>query len=681
MKFKWLIIILLAGLAGCTGNRSYFHKENSVSHDNIITPSETDYKLLSNDQLLIELNMREIEVDSLYSVIDTLYATIDSLYYELEFLNNSLDDAKKQIPANPEFVIPDTITFAGRLVDLRNERIHEKFQTIFNREIKFAYKAIPRSGKYFAIFDSVFTAYNIPLDAKYLAVAESHLSNLASSPVGAGGIWQIMPKTGKEYHLKIDSFVDERRDVYKATDFAARFLQSNYDYLQQKGADDWLLAMAAYNAGPGSIARVMREQGSNNFFELILRVEETNDYLWRAIALKMIFEYEEQLFEKPFIQEQPLSETCRVEHLELKGHYKLDEWAQAQGTTIAMLWELNPWINITKQKRKKYTAINDVVLPPGEYNILVPIEAVKDDELLAKIEKKFESKNAGYYTFHIVKRGDTLYDIARKYNTSVASLKSLNGMRTNNIRIGQKIKLYSGSYGDSGGDGYHTVRRGETLSHIADKYNIPVARLKQLNSLKDNVIYPGQKIVLGSSSASSSGTTSTQIEKGTEFHVVQKGETLSHIADKYIIPVRTLQAINNLKGNTIFPGQKIYLGTINTTLKYDQDTPKTDSESGPNYHVIKNGETLSHVADKYLIPVAELRRINNLKSNTIYPGQKIYLSENKSSDERSHVVKSGESINSIAKKYGVSEETIITRNNLNKTNGVVIIQPGQKLVF
>ncbi|MBN2830092.1 MAG: LysM peptidoglycan-binding domain-containing protein, partial [Candidatus Cloacimonetes bacterium] len=602
MKFRWLVILLIIiGIIGCTGNSKYFHKESNITTDEIITPSETDYTNLSNEQLLIELNQREIEVDSLYSVIDTLYATIDSLYYELEFINNSLDDASKQIPSNPGFVIPDTITFAGRLVDLRNERIHAKFEEIFNREIKFAYKAIPRSGKYFAIFDSVFTFYNIPLDAKYLAVAESHLSNLASSPVGAVGIWQIMPKTGKEYHLKIDSFVDERRDVFKATEFAAKFLQSNYDYLNQKGAEDWLLAMAAYNAGPGSIARVMREQGSNNFFELILRVEETNDYLWRAIALKMIFEYESSLFENAFIREPPLSETCRIEQVNLKGHYKMDEWAQAQGTTVAMLWELNPWINITKQKRKKYTAINDVVLPPGEYSILVPKQAVKDEEHLAKIEKKFESKNAGYYTYHIVKRGDTLYDIARKYNTSVASLKSLNGMRTNNIRIGQKIKLYSGSYGDTGGDGYHTVRSGETLSHIADKYNIPVAKLKQYNNLKDNVIYPGQKILLGSSGSSSSNSSSSSTEKGTKFHIVQAGETLSHIADKYIIPVKTLQAVNNLKGNTIYPGQKIYLGI---TEPANNEETISEADSGPNYHVIKKGETLSHVADKYLIPVA-----------------------------------------------------------------------------
>ena len=672
MKLRWLLLLSLVVLAGCAGFNNQSKIEDKIETE--IEELKIDYTTLSDPELIAELELREIEVDSLFSVIDTLYTTIDSLYYEVEILNNSLDDAKRQIPANIEFVIPDTITFAGRLVDLRSERIRAKFEKIFARETKHAYKVIPRSGKYFALFDSIFTEAGVPVDAKYLAVAESHLSNLASSPVGAVGIWQVMPKTGKSLGLRIDSFVDERRDVFKATVFAAKFLNQNYKYLERKGAADWLLAMAAYNAGPGSVARVVREQGAADFFEIILRVEETNDYVWRAIALKMIFQNEAKVFEKTFSKEPPITESCRVEHLNLKGHYKLDDWARAQGTTIGVLWELNPWIKISKQKRKRYTAINNVVLPPGDFDVLVPNDAKPDEVLLAKVLKRFKAKNAGYYTYHIVKRGDTLYDIARKYNTSVSSLKSLNNKRSNTIRVGQKLKLYSGSYGDNDGEGYHTVRRGETLSKIADKYRMSLTRLKNINKLKNNMIYPGQKLYL------SSGTTSNysgSMEKGTEYHVVKKGETLSHIADKYIIPVRNLQAVNNLKGTNIFPGQKIYLGTKNTTKPGTVRSSVTEA----NYHVIKRGETLSHVADKYLIPVAELKRINSLKSNMVHPGQKIYLSNAKSDVANSHIVRSGESISSIAKKYGVSVVSIITKNNLKKRNGDVIIHPNQKLIF
>ncbi len=663
MNYKVLALLAIIIINGCAVFKT--DKLDNIEQKN--TKPEINYSELNNNELIIELNAREIEVDSLYSVIDTLYTTIDSLYYELEILNNSLEDAKSQVVASNEFVIPDTITFAGRLVDLTSERTRAKFEKIFKRETKYAYKVIPRSGKYFPVFDSVFTEYSIPLDAKYLAVAESHLSNLANSSVGAVGMWQIMPKTGKSLGLKINSFVDERRDLFKATDAAAKFLIQNYKYLQGKGANDWLLAMAAYNAGPGSIARVMREQGSTDFFDLILRVEETDDYVWRAIALKIIFQNEEKLFGKKFIKEKPIYESHRVEHLKLKGHYKLDDWAKAQGTSVGVLWEDNPWIKISKRKRKRYTAINDVVLPPGEYDVLVSSEAVKDDVKLAKINSKFGKANAGYYTYHIVKRGDTLYDIARKYNTSVASLKSLNRLSRNTIRVGQKLKLYSGSYGDIDGSGYHTVRRGETLSHIADKYRISVSRLKAINNMKNNMIYPGQKLMLSTSSGSSPS------DKGTDYHIVKKGETLSHIADKYIIPVRKIKAINGISGTNIFPGQKIYLGT-STSVKTGV------TKSGDNYHVIKRGETLSHVADRYLIPVAELKRLNNLKNDVVHPGQKIILSKAKGSAS-THIVKPGESINSIAKRYGLSESSIISKNNLKKRNGVVIIHPGQKLTL
>ena len=90
------------------------------------------------------------------------------------------------------------------------------------------------------------------------------MSCLAHSRVGADGIWQFMPKTAKGFGLKVNSFIDERRDVFKSTEAAAKFLQSNYDYLSQKSAEDWLLAMSAYNAGAGNISKVMRKQGGKD---------------------------------------------------------------------------------------------------------------------------------------------------------------------------------------------------------------------------------------------------------------------------------------------------------------------------------------------------------------------------------------------------------------------------------
>ena len=100
---------------------------------------------------------------------------------------------------------------------------------------------------------------------------------MATSRVGAAGIWQFMKKTAKGYGLKINSFVDERRHILKSTEAAAKFFKDNYSYLRQRGIDDWLLAMSAYNAGVGNIYKVIKQQGGTNFLDLILNAEETHN--------------------------------------------------------------------------------------------------------------------------------------------------------------------------------------------------------------------------------------------------------------------------------------------------------------------------------------------------------------------------------------------------------------------
>ena len=480
------IIFFILMISSCSLNRLFKKKEIAPSQvENSSVDTFSGFIQTTEDSLDNELLLTNNEIDSLYAVIEEMNFSLDSLMQALEIANS-------RVAVNVDFQIPDSIIFAGRKFDLRNERIFHKFEEIFNLEVKSAHKFIPRSGKYFAIFDSIFSSKNIPLDLKYLAIAESRLSPMATSRVGAAGIWQFMKSTAKGFGLKIDSFVDERRDVFKSTNAAAKLLKNNYDHLSKLGANDWLLAMSAYNAGAGSISRVIKQQGGTDFFDLIMKADETHRFVWRAVAIKMIFENEEEIFGEKFTQEKPLFELIRKEKIRLKGHYKIDDWANAQGTTVGKIWEFNPWIKIYKRTRKKYSAINDVILPPGEFTILVPIEGKKNSGDLIRIRKQFLIKNAGYFTHHTVKKGDTLYDIARKYKTTVSKIKSLNGLKSNIIRPGQKLKLYGSPSGSS--KGYYVVKKGDTLSEIARKCNTSVSKIKSINGLKSNTIYPGQKL-------------------------------------------------------------------------------------------------------------------------------------------------------------------------------------------
>lgn len=479
MKNFLIITLVLMILSGC----SYF-EANSQQNQNY-----QQYAPSRVDTLQTLLSARDKHIDSLYVVLDQNSFVIDSL-------KNALEISQSRVAVSEDFVIPDSIIFAGRKFDLTNERVYNKFETIFKQELKTAHKYIPRSGKYFAYFDSVFAHNDIPLDIKYLAIAESRLSPMAGSRVGAAGIWQFMPKTAIGFGLKVDSFVDERRGVVKSTHAAAKYILNSKRYLANRDCEDWLLIFAAYNAGNGSIARVIREQDNTNFFDLVMKVDETHNYVWRAAAIKMIMQNEEEIFGKKFERQSNLFDDLKEVKITLKGHYKIDDWAKAYNTSLGQTLDNNPWIKIYQRSRKKYSPINDVVLPPGEFSLLIPKECYPDNTQLASIEKQFLNKNAGFFTHHVVKSGDSLYKIAKKYKTTISKIKALNGLKSDIIRPGQKLRLYGTPESTTK---TYVVKRGDSVGNIAKKVGTTSSKLIARNNLKTKkgvvMIYPGQKLI------------------------------------------------------------------------------------------------------------------------------------------------------------------------------------------
>ena len=505
MKNNIYLILIVVFISGCSTFINLIEEDNSSAI--LREPSQVNTKIssyedesgkseISKDDMDIndiELNQKiynyQTTIDSLYNELSDRESFIDSLIFEISKLKDNI------IITDVGF--PREIKFAGQMIDLSIERNLERFEKAYNSELKSAVRYIPRSGRYFTLMDSIFTAEGVPIDSKYLAIAESRLSYRAHSPMGADGIWQIMPSTGKYYKMQINDFVDDRRDIFKSTEVAAQLLNDTYRYFTNKGAEDWLLAYCAYNAGMGSVNKVLTAQGGTKFTDLIFKTQETNEYVWKAIAIKYIFENEEEIFAKKFEREPDILKETKVIQVTLKGHYKLDEWAKAQGTNIGSVYELNPWIKIYRQSRQKYSAINDVVLPAGVHNILIPIDAIPDTIKVVELEKQFLNKNAGYFTHHVVQKGDNLYDIARKYKTTVNKIKQLNGMTSNMIRPGQKLKLYGNASGE--GNGVYTVQKGDSISGISSKLKVKQKTLITKNNLNKNkhgviLIFPGQKL-------------------------------------------------------------------------------------------------------------------------------------------------------------------------------------------
>lgn len=493
--FLHMTLFILFAFFGCASN-----VKSEMSQQDEIKNFERDLKKadISRTPLYSLLfSLKEQEEINIKLKDSLQYIEKDNEKYQktIEDLTLELKEARSLAKINIDFRIPSYIEFAGERVNLTSPRTYNKFLKIYENEVKYAYKYIPRSGYYFPFIQKILKEHGIPEDAKYLAVAESFLNPMAKSWAGAVGIWQFMPKTAAQYGMKINEFIDERRDIKKSTISAAKYLNDSKRFLKRYGTEDWLLVMASYNAGIGNIRNVILKQGGKSFNDLILKTDETNKYVWRAIAIKLIFENQEQIFGKKFETKESILDQMKEINIVLKGYHKIDKWAVAQGTSLRKIWENNHWINIYKTNKNRYSKINNVILPPGKYTLFIPKDAKKNKKLLAIEMKKFANSKGEALVYYKVKKGDNLYKISRLYKIPIAELKKLNNLKSNTIYPGQKLRIYTLSKYVYSKKNYYTVESGDSIYKIASKLKVSPNYLISLNKLEKIVIlHPGQKL-------------------------------------------------------------------------------------------------------------------------------------------------------------------------------------------
>jgi len=366
-------------------------------------------------------------------------------------------------------------------------------------------RGLSRSGRYLPMIHRIFGEEGIPKDLAQIALIESSFLPHARSPVSAHGIWQFMPRTGRQFGLTANSVVDERSDPEKATRAAARYLSYLHELF-----DDWYLAMAAYNAGEGKILRAMQRTGARDFWELAASGTirpQTQNYVPAVIAATLVarnpvhygfaVEYESPLSYETVTLDRPV----HLKHL-AGSDASLDE-----------LKRLNPELKSGFTPRQ-----------PEGYELKVPVGTRQD--------MQFAFAAAPTATFpvarrHVVRRGETLAAIARRYRVSVVSLASANGLsrrsrlprgrvlvvpgrapsevRYASVRRGRKVRAEKTVVAARGRtkmparraqQGHHyQVRTGDTLYRIAVKHGTTVARILAVNSLPTWAkIRPGDKI-------------------------------------------------------------------------------------------------------------------------------------------------------------------------------------------
>ena len=400
-------------------------------------------------------------------------------------------------------------------IPLQYNRYVQSFIKYFTEKNRaYTRRLLSEKQRYFPIFEHYLARYGLPDELKYLAIVESGLRPDAVSRMGAAGLWQFMPSTGRLYGLRQNRYVDERYDPHKATEAACRYLRDLYDRF-----GDWELALAAFNSGPGRVTRAIRRSGKRRFWEMYRYLpRETRSYLPQFVAIVYVMNYH------PYHRLFPLRKFYMVKSdtVHINGGVGLRQLAESLSLCEKDLLRLNPsyrWGVLPSDGRRYVLRVpvhkKDAL---ARQQTLLANAKAASTPILAKVEKQLKKGTVGKRRIrHRVRRGEALSIIAKRYGLSVSKIKRWNRLRSSRIYAGQRLTLWvkaghhalsspsrkkrsaprSSRYASkSTSSDYYIVQRGDTLWSIAQSRSISVRQLKKLNKLRSNRIQPGQRLLL-----------------------------------------------------------------------------------------------------------------------------------------------------------------------------------------
>ncbi|REJ82858.1 MAG: LysM peptidoglycan-binding domain-containing protein [Bacteroidetes bacterium] len=474
---------------------------------------------------------------------DPIIASLDSLVslnYTLKYLENSdfsntdANFSKGEIPS-----------FTDEVYAARIARLQTPIPLTFNAEVKqyLELYAMKRRGTtqrvmglsylYFPLFEQILDQEGIPLEMKYLAIVESALNPVAVSRMGATGIWQFMLGTGKMYDLKINSYIDERRDPVKSTYAACKYFKDMYAIY-----NDWLLVIASYNCGPGNVNRaIARSGGKRTFWEISPYLpKETRGYVPAFIAVTYLLNYAN---EHNLVPVTPSITYFETDTVMVEQKVSLRDVAANIDIPTEVLSYLNPVykkgiipeseepmpLRLPVGKINSFIAALDKIYQPNQQSASLVYASVQT------VSSDYDTHTSIVKKSHLIKRGEHLSMIAGKYRVSVQDIRKWNNLKSNHLIAGKYLTVY-----------------------VKKTQKAPAAT-ETVSSQKSN---QNTETKQADTPAKTTSSLASSNDSNIVYHVVQPGDTLWAIAKRYEgVTVEQIKQVNKLNSNDLKVGTKL----------------------------------------------------------------------------------------------------------------------------
>jgi len=496
-----------------------------------------------------------------------------------------------------------------------NDQVRGIINLYTNRKRDLSEFMLGFSEYYFPIFEQIFDKEGVPQELKYLALIESALNPRATSKAGAVGLWQFMYSTGRMYGLKINSFVDERRDPIKATVAAARFLKDLHNMF-----NDWNLALAAYNCGPGNVKKaIKRANGKTDFWDIYQFLPlETRGYVPAYIAATYLMNYNE----KHNLYPREIKIPTTVDTIMVKQRLHLQQVAEVLHIPLEMLEDMNPQYRINVIP---YEEGSNPLFLPGEFG----------EKFVEKQDSIYAYKDSIFFDPEYLRRQPARY--AYKENQSKAETSSKRGKHSTSSSSNGKTTTY-------------VVKKGDSFGKIASKYGITVQDIRDWNHLKSNTAMLGQKLIVSKHEESLSDESAN-------------ADTVKHVTHK-----ETEQGSKKDKQKQKIDKEE----SKETDAVAEKSDSKKDSKKGSKETKESTKSDKSEKDSK----VADKSSKSKDSNESTEESKKEASSKKQSSDSKGNIVlyqvKAGDTLWTIAQKYpGVTESEIVKLNGLKNANSIM----------